>query len=735
LTALLLLADAVISVAAGAAFAELVDLPLRLVERLLLAAVVALVLGPAASYAFALLFGLNTATVLLGPAALLVVCGALVAMRSAGFMCWRAAWAESWAQWRRHGPWVMVGVVAFAVPVFSLLFAHTLFMQNGELSAGFQTVWADWSQHLSTQASFAAAGNVSTNSLYADTPLLYPFVGDFQSATLVTLGLAAPAALALPGALLALIIVLLVVRLALRLGLGRGAGIIAAAITFVGGGLGFVGVFADACQAAGSTAAQCTSGHVFGNLGDGVRVVAGTLRSVPGVLAAQERAYDALLTSPDQQPLPNMQWYTPLFAWWLPQRTLLYGFASALCILLLVVVALRTRRRTWPAFLAAGALLGVMPVVHAQTFIALVIILSLVALFHLRREWLAFAGVALVIALPRLVQLGLAPHGSVAFGNSYPTLQPGWLSGAAPPLAAPAPGVAGAVRVGLVAVGDWLRAFVTPGWWGFWFVNLGVAVPVSVSVAVLAAIRHLPGSAGGLARRLLSPFPQPLLAMALAGLALFALCNLVVFQSWNWDNTKLFVYWYLAASLLIAGLAEAWWRRGLAGKSASALTVGVTLLTGIVVLLRLLPWTPPVDAVGGPYTLASADERALAATLVTRTAGDAVFLTFGRPNDPVLALAGRTGLIGYYGWLWSYGIDFDGRYADVRSMYRGCAPGASCPIYGLLRKYHVSYVEIDDRTGSPGAIEPDANPSWWAARNLPVVARSQHIVVYDVRRL
>jgi len=50
----------------------------------------------------------------------------------------------------------------------------------------------------------------------------------------------------------------------------------------------------------------------------------------------------------------------------------------------------------------------------------------------------------------------------------------------------------------------------------------------------------------------------------------------------------------------------------------------------------------------------------------------AVFLTFGRPNDPVLAAAGRIGVMGYGGWLWSYGISFETRYNDVQSMYTGC---------------------------------------------------------------
>jgi hypothetical protein len=111
-----------------------------------------------------------------------------------------------------------------------------------------------------------------------------------------------------------------------------------------------------------------------------------------------------------------------------------------------------------------------------------------------------------------------------------------------------------------------------------------------------------------------------------------------------------------------------------------------------------------------------------------------VFLTFGRPNDPVLAAAGRIGVMGYGGWLWSYGITFYARYNDVQTMYTGCAAGqAACPVFSLLHRYGISYVEIDNRLNDPGAIDPNVGLTWWAEQGLPVVARTDHITIYDVR--
>ena len=155
----------------------------------------------------------------------------------------------------------------------------------------------------------------------------------------------------------------------------------------------------------------------------------------------------------------------------------------------------------------------------------------------------------------------------------------------------------------------------------------------------------------------------------------------------------------------------------------------------MLVVLRLLPWTPVADSVGGPYSTATAADARLAAQVAATTPSTAVFLTEGKPNDPLLTLAGRTAVMGYYGWLWSYGTDFGSRPQDVRTMLEGCSAQAAngCAVFSLLRTYHVSYAEIDDRVGDAGIFDTQVNLTWWASQGFPVVARSDHVTVYDVR--
>jgi len=397
-----------------------------------------------------------------------------------------------------------------------------------------------------------------------------------------------------------------------------------------------------------------------------------------------------------------------------------------------VAAGWRERTRSWGTFIVAGALLGVLPLVHAQTLIAGALILLVLALRHRRIEWLALLAVTALVATPRLVQIAGSAHGAAAFGNVYPWLRPGWFAnmGTSTNPSGRLDMSAGNLVVALL---QGVQQLFTPGWWGFWIANLGVAVPLCFVLLVGAVVRLFPDAFGDPGRRLTSAFPPAVFEFFLASMLVFALCDVVVVSSWDWDNTKLLVYWYLAVGLLAGTLATHWWRRWWRALAATALVVSM-LFTGTLVALRLGPWTPPaVATTNRSNTITGPDEVALAAYLEAHTARNAVFLTFGRPNDPVLALAGRPGVMGYYGWLWSYGIDFGSRYSDVLTMYKGCAAAQPCAVRELLRRYHVSYVEIDNRLNDPGAIQPATDLRWWATQGFPVVASTQNITVYDVR--
>ena len=763
MTAVVLLVDGLLTLVAGTAVAGTVSLTLRCAERLLLAAVAGLLLGTLGTYFLSVLFGLSAMAVLLGP--VVVIAGVVVAVfagASNPVPVWRETLPHGFHTLRRGGVGlVVVGVVALVA--FWPVFSHTTWIaSDGSLQAGFPTVWADWSQHFTTEASFAVSGNLPPhNPIFSGTTLLYPFLPDFHSATLVTLGLDPGTALALPGELLAGLICVGIVLLGQRLGCRLSVGVIAIFICFLGGGLGFTRVLSDACvrqQAHGvpvadySVATEAATGCTLRQLATNPAAVITSLASVPAVVMAQPRNYDGLLTPAASMPAANLQWNTPLEDWWLPQRTLLYGFAAVLTVLTLVVTALQQRARTLSSWVVAGLLSGLLPLYHVQSLIALGLGLAALAAWHWRRwrRWATFLGVTALVAAPRMIQIMLGPHGNAIDNNQYPFVQPGWYAFADPTTGTPTPlpplDPYSSHSLVIQVVGDivlCLRPLISVSWWEFWITNLGPAVPLCAAVMLLAAVaRWGRGHYGERARALLNLFPGDLLGLLLSFGTVFLLANAVVFQSWAWDNTKLFLYWYLIAAFVIGWVAVELWRRGLRALHAAwmpvlgVLLVAVPLASGVLAVIRMLPATPEdIRAnVVGPFTLVSAEDRAMALALAAQTPSDSVFVTTTNPNDPISVITGRSTVMGYHGWLWSYGIDDVQRQQDVSTIYHGCGQtpitSPSCPVAALLQEYHVSYVEI-----GPATYVQGMDPGWWSRQQLPVAASSSTTQVYDVRTL
>jgi hypothetical protein len=85
--------------------------------------------------------------------------------------------------------------------------------------------------------------------------------------------------------------------------------------------------------------------------------------------------------------------------------------------------------------------------------------------------------------------------------------------------------------------------------------------------------------------------------------------------------------------------------------------------------------------------------------------------------------------MGYYPWLWSYGLDYGQRQADVAIATSGCGAtslGQCQPIVQILHRYDISYVEVNQTFTKAGI-------GWWTAQGLPVTASAPGITVYDVR--
>jgi hypothetical protein len=359
----------------------------------------------------------------------------------------------------------------------------------------------------------------------------------------------------------------------------------------------------------------------------------------------------------------NLQWLNPVLAYLVPQRSTLFGFSLALILLVILWLALR-ERLGWRPFLFAGLVAGVMPVFHVHAYGTVVALAAFWALFNRRVEWLAYFVPALAIGIPIL--LWMWPPTNTAVCGDLPSLAgycivPGWLS--FPQM----------VRDGPILV-PW--DFI----W-FWIANTSLLLPLLV-------IAHAVHS------WFPTDFPRWFAPMWLW----FLVPNLVLLQPWDWDNTKFFVFWALLGSIVVGGLIAALFARGPWPALVAAVILVLLCLSGGLDLSRASDFS--VSAV----EFTDAGGLQVAEWVRANTSPTAVFAVADEHNSPIPTLAGRRELIGYPGWLWTYGItDYIQKQADLKAILDG---DPSAP--DLVRKYRIDYVMI-----GPQEIPQGASRAYW----------------------
>jgi len=285
--------------------------------------------------------------------------------------------------------------------------------------------------------------------------------------------------------------------------------------------------------------------------------------------------------------------------------------------------------------IAAGVVAGLLPLVHAHSFVVVMVVGGCIALLQRRwRDWITFAFVASVIALP---QMWWSTHNSAVDAGKFFEWQFGWDHGQE-------------------------NAF-----W-FWLKNTGLFIPLT-----LAALLWRHDGKALVSRRLLI-FYLP-----------FTLCfivpNVLKMAPWIWDNIKLLFYWWLASAPLVALLLTRLWRQGIVKRAvAVCLLACVTLAGGLDVAAIVLR--------SNEYGIFTAPGIQFAELIKREAAPQAVVIHAPVHNHPVF-LTGRRSLMGYPGHVWTHGLEFGPRESEIRRVYAG-APDAN----NILRKYGVDYAVV-----------------------------------------
>jgi hypothetical protein len=362
----------------------------------------------------------------------------------------------------------------------------------------------------------------------------------------------------------------------------------------------------------------------------------------------------------------NFQWLNPVLAYLVPQRTTLFGFSLALIVLLLVWTATR-EELGWPAYLFAGVVAGLMPAFHVHAWGTVVALSAFWFLFTRRREWFAFFVPAVVLAAPVLVWMWPPANnsycGNVGTFFGY-CLEPGWLS------------YTDIKRDGLL--------WAVPDFAWFWIKNTALLIPLII------------------AGHLLNRWIPTRFATWFAPMWLwFAVPSVIVLQPWDWDNTKFFIFFALLGSIVAGAVLAALFQRGAVGSVVAAVMLVVMVLSGGLDLARAR------DTTVSSYQFVDTRGLQLADWVRSNTPPDAIFVVADEHNSPIPTLSGRRVMIGYPGWLYTYGLaDYGQKTNDAQLILQG---DPSTP--ELLKMYHVSYVLIGPQELSQSH---GASAAYWA---------------------
>lgn len=354
----------------------------------------------------------------------------------------------------------------------------------------------------------------------------------------------------------------------------------------------------------------------------------------------------------------------------LPQRSILFGLPLFLLVSVLFREAWNRPLRSNRLLLAAALLAGFLPFAHVHAFFVVMGLWAWLAAARsvrsrtLAHPWVRGWFLALLLAAPQIAWQVLG-----SYSGRFSHWQLWWLK----------PEDQSVLL--------------------FWVRNLGVALPLGVWILVLMWRRERGRGFH--------------IHYFLALVVLFAMANVYQFQPNMFDNMKFMVFSYLTLSIYLGYLFSRWMARSWGAALAAVLFVLSLSTAGALSILHesRVSWM-----------FSTPEEIAAARVFREAVPPEARVLTSDQHNHFVPALTGRRILMGYRGWLWSYGIDYGRIEQDIAAMYAGGDRAVQ-----LLRQYGVSHVCVGPSERS--LLKPDE--AFFESR-YRVVVRSGPFTVYDV---
>ncbi|MEP7167105.1 MAG: hypothetical protein ABI758_03960 [Candidatus Woesebacteria bacterium] len=301
-----------------------------------------------------------------------------------------------------------------------------------------------------------------------------------------------------------------------------------------------------------------------------------------------------------------------------PQRAFLLGLPIGLWLLSSIIDFTRNKKPSIAKLVGMGLVAGLLPIIHTHTYIVVVLFSAWVLLYQRThwREWIAFGTTSAVVSA--LVYLFFL-RSSVSVASFF-SWQPGWY-----------------VHTGILP------------WMLFWLKNWGVFLVLALIGTYLIYIRR-----------------RVEFAYISAWWMIFILANLIQFQPQSWDNSKLFAWVYVGLGIPAAYCLYLLWRtKYKLAKVSVCVLVFLASLSGGIDLLHMLDFSHQT------FRMLSADEISLGTWVREHTTPDAVFVTPELVSNPIPMMSGRSVVMGYSGWVFSYGFPYTDRQREMTALYSG----------------------------------------------------------------
>ena len=567
--------------------------------------------------------------------------------------CWFLRDRRTPADWDEKENELLRQILLFCVPLTILAawlqYSHVMRVDAGGNWHVGQSTYGDLPMHLSFITGLVGKKFPAEYPFYPGARLSYPFLTDSLSSTFCLMGCSLQAAVILPSTLMMALCYMGVVVLSRDMTGGKRTAVLAAALFFLNGGLGFL---YDFDLAGGSWTAE-----------EGAPFFARAGQTISGWFSAVSQRVNAILTgyykTPTNQPDPNnLRWSNVICDMMVPQRTLLGGWCMTIPCFYLLNAVFRPRMRDPENRGRDLALLGVwagaLPLIHTHSFLALGLASFGTMCYDLihgdpmamtvRRPrvrillpYLLYAAIAAVLAAPQLFAFTFSQtfqEGS----RSFLSFQFNWVNNPS---------------------GRGMRDLY------LWFYIKNIGLPF---LALIAALFEK------------VPRNRRIFAMAIP---IILAAEFIRFQPNEYDNNKLFYLAWLLCSMIVADWCSRLWGRlrGFHGRRFLAVLAAVVtfLSAGLTI------WRECVS----DYVAFSSDAVEAGRFVKDHTEEHAVFITGTQHLNPVISIAGREIVCGPDLWLYWHGFDTRDRQEEIEAFYEAPEENA-----GVAGKYGAEYVYV-----------------------------------------